>query len=73
MPGGIGFSERLYEVHDTLLGAAYEHVMACACEDGCPSCVGVGPDDQERAITKTSTLHLLDALAHGVLPPVLHD
>jgi DEAD/DEAH box helicase domain-containing protein len=40
IPGGVGFAERLYQVHGELLAAARELVERCACEDGCPSCVG---------------------------------
>lgn len=39
-PGGVGFSERLYRSLDPLLERAREHLAACACEDGCPACVG---------------------------------
>lgn len=45
VPAGIGFSERLYELHDELLERAYELVAACECEDGCPSCVGPGGEN----------------------------
>jgi DEAD/DEAH box helicase domain-containing protein len=37
---GVGFSQRLYELHDTLLAAALELVSDCRCRDGCPACVG---------------------------------
>ncbi len=39
-PGGVGFSERLFRATDALLERAAEHLAACACPDGCPSCVG---------------------------------
>ncbi|GAB4578784.1 MAG: hypothetical protein Fur0022_15210 [Anaerolineales bacterium] len=42
IPGGIGLTQRLYEVHGELIGAALELVGTCACADGCPSCVGPG-------------------------------
>ena len=42
VPAGIGFSERLFELHDELIVRAFELVRDCACEDGCPSCVGPG-------------------------------
>ena len=42
IPAGIGFSERLFELHDELLVRAFDLVSQCACEDGCPSCVGPG-------------------------------
>ncbi|MBM4434097.1 MAG: DUF1998 domain-containing protein, partial [Chloroflexi bacterium] len=39
-PGGVGFSERLFRATDALLERAREHLAACACDSGCPSCVG---------------------------------
>lgn len=56
-PGGVGFSEKLFGIHDTLLRTAYQLLTECGCEQGCPSCVGpineVGPEG------KRHTLHLL--------------
>ncbi len=42
VPAGIGFSEKLFEMHNELIARAYELVSECACADGCPSCVGPG-------------------------------
>lgn len=42
IPAGIGLSNRLYELHDELMGRAHELVEACECLDGCPSCIGPG-------------------------------
>ncbi len=39
-PGGVGFSSRLYELHDELLEDAAALVRDCPCSAGCPSCVG---------------------------------
>jgi DEAD/DEAH box helicase domain-containing protein len=39
-PGGVGFSKRLFNMHDDLLVAARELIAGCKCESGCPSCVG---------------------------------
>ena len=36
-PGGVGFSEKLYDMEDQLLKAARQVIMECDCEDGCPS------------------------------------
>jgi DEAD/DEAH box helicase domain-containing protein len=60
VPGGSGFSERLYELHDTLLLAARELVRACRCRQGCPSCVGPVAEVGEDA--KANCLRLLDLL-----------
>jgi DEAD/DEAH box helicase domain-containing protein len=47
-PGGIGFSEPLHRLHDTLVADTHELIRSCPCEGGCPSCVGpageVGPN-----------------------------
>jgi DEAD/DEAH box helicase domain-containing protein len=40
VPAGIGFSQKLYEIHSELLKRALELVEECECGDGCPSCVG---------------------------------
>lgn len=45
VPAGIGFSEKLFELHDELIARALELVGECACEDGCPSCVGPGGEN----------------------------
>ncbi len=39
-PGGVGFSEKLYELHDELFSTASDMVRLCVCDSGCPSCVG---------------------------------
>ncbi|MFQ5777992.1 MAG: Zn-binding domain-containing protein, partial [Terriglobia bacterium] len=39
-PGGIGFSQPLYELHDELLEKTLALVRQCECAAGCPSCVG---------------------------------
>ena len=60
VPGGIGFSPRLYDLHHELLRGARDLVRGCGCESGCPSCVGpateVGPD------AKANTLAILKAM-----------
>jgi DEAD/DEAH box helicase domain-containing protein len=39
-PGGIGLSEPLFSMHDTLVARTRELLDECPCESGCPSCVG---------------------------------
>ena len=41
VPGGIGLSDKVYEMDRELLARARETLLACPCADGCPSCVGV--------------------------------
>ena len=45
IPAGIGFSEKLFEMHDELMRRALELVGECPCTDGCPSCVGPGGEN----------------------------
>ena len=44
-PGGTGLSEGILSRSNEILNAAYERIKSCACEFGCPSCIG--PDDEE--------------------------
>ncbi|MBI3458214.1 MAG: DEAD/DEAH box helicase [Candidatus Rokubacteria bacterium] len=39
-PGGIGLTERLFELLGALLAQARETLARCPCRAGCPSCVG---------------------------------
>jgi DEAD/DEAH box helicase domain-containing protein len=61
IPGGVGFSERLLELHDQLIAHAHELVAACPCPDGCPSCVG--PGGEEGRGGKPEALAILAALS----------
>jgi DEAD/DEAH box helicase domain-containing protein len=67
-PGGIGFSKKLYEIHEGMLQAASELVGACSCDDGCPSCVGpameVGPGGKKHTLDMLNGL-LVAAAAPG--------
>jgi DEAD/DEAH box helicase domain-containing protein len=59
-PGGIGFSEPLFRVHDILLRRTRELILGCPCEQGCPSCVGPAGDKCEK--TKEAALAILERL-----------
>jgi DEAD/DEAH box helicase domain-containing protein len=60
IPAGIGFSERLFEIHTELLQHIREIVSACGCADGCPSCVG--PGGEEGSGGKLEALAILEKL-----------
>ncbi|MBI5943924.1 MAG: DEAD/DEAH box helicase [Chloroflexi bacterium] len=60
VPAGIGFSQKLFEIHDELIQRAYELVSECECEDGCPSCVGPGGENGIGG--KVETLEILKEL-----------
>jgi DEAD/DEAH box helicase domain-containing protein len=66
-PGGAGFAERGFSAAAEWLTATRDAIAACACTDGCPSCVqspkcgnGNNPLDKHGAV------ELLDLLLHAV-------
>ena len=63
VPGGIGFSQKLFELHDELIQQALELVSECDCKDGCPSCVGPGGENGVGG--KVETLEILKQLQIG--------
>ncbi len=66
MTSGLGFSARLFELHDELLVAAQELIKDCPCQRGCPACVGpVLENPQAQLETKRLTLALLEVLTTG--------
>ncbi|MEW6239606.1 MAG: DEAD/DEAH box helicase [Chloroflexota bacterium] len=60
VPAGIGFSQKLFEMHDDLLARAIELVTECPCEGGCPSCVG--PAGENGVGGKRETVEILTEL-----------
>jgi len=53
-PGGVGYSRKLFGIHEDLMGAARDLIRSCGCAGGCPSCVGpvleVGDRGKESAL-----------------------
>ncbi|ACL70212.1 DEAD/DEAH box helicase [Halothermothrix orenii] len=39
-PGGVGMSEKLFRIHEKVLGTALKQLEECPCSGGCPGCVG---------------------------------
>jgi DEAD/DEAH box helicase domain-containing protein len=60
VPEGLGFAERLYELHAELLAGALDLVSGCPCRDGCPGCVG--PVTLDGLETKELTRRLAQKL-----------
>ena len=60
VPAGIGFSQKLYELHADLISRALELVSTCECQDGCPSCVG--PGGEAGLGGKEETLAIINCL-----------
>lgn len=62
-PGGVGLSERLYEVHGELLDEAKRLISSCGCLSGCPACVG--PIEEVGLMGKQLSMKLLERLEAG--------
>ncbi len=62
--GGIGLASRLFEEREELLRRARHLIESCACEEGCPGCIGpdASGDDEPEAARKRLVLGLLDAV-----------
>jgi len=65
-PGGIGFSEKLYELHLELFQKAREVISECCCESGCPACVGPAAENAENS--KYLALKLLGGILDDTQP-----
>ncbi len=64
-PGGIGFSEPLFQMHQDLLARTYDLIDGCPCQSGCPSCVG--PEGATGPLAKRVASHLLTVLRQPAL------
>jgi DEAD/DEAH box helicase domain-containing protein len=62
-PGGIGQSQPLFQLKSKLLAGALDVLAGCACEMGCPACVG--PVGEVGETGKQATLRLLRELIGG--------
>ena len=61
-PGGIGLSRPLYEIKERVLHETRQLIRSCACDEGCPSCVGPFPGAKEPSLA------ILDALCSPAAP-----
>jgi len=71
-PGGLGYAQRAWHLIEEVMQAALSLIRGCACEEGCPSCVGspLSPQYQQdpdldlrgRIPDKEAALILLHAL-----------
>jgi DEAD/DEAH box helicase domain-containing protein len=62
-PGGIGFSEPLFQMHENLLARTRELIAGCECQHGCPGCVG--PVGNIGPLAKLVALRMLDLISAG--------
>ncbi|AWB91008.1 DEAD/DEAH box helicase [Aeromicrobium chenweiae] len=61
-PGGAGFAERGYEIAAQWLRVTRDAIVACECQDGCPSCVQSPKcGNGNEPLDKAGAVRLLDA------------
>ena len=70
-PGGIGFSQPLFAMHADLLAKTRVMISGCACERGCPSCVG--PVGDTGPLAKLVALRIVDLLGRPALPGIVEQ
>ncbi|MGN7479223.1 DEAD/DEAH box helicase [Solibacillus silvestris] len=63
-PGGIGLSERVYDLLLSLLEKTAKHVASCPCQQGCPSCIGAQDSLGE---SKKQVLKVLNILINEMM------
>jgi DEAD/DEAH box helicase domain-containing protein len=61
-PGGVGLCRRLHEELDGLLARTRALLSGCACEAGCPSCVGAVAQVEMAVGRRQAALRLVEAL-----------
>jgi DEAD/DEAH box helicase domain-containing protein len=60
IPGGVGLAEKLWDVREDLVEACRALLLTCACEWGCPGCVG--PQVEKESPAKEASKLLLERL-----------
>jgi DEAD/DEAH box helicase domain-containing protein len=58
--GGIGLSKKLFSIESEILQAVRDHLNACNCDNGCPSCSG--PQIESGNYGKISAKKILEKL-----------
>ena len=62
-PGGIGYSQKAFEIFPDLINEAYSLIKKCVCEKGCPRCIySYGSIYPKKYLNKDATLFILENL-----------
>lgn len=56
IPGGVGFSRRIFDMFGEIVEGAISLVKKCGCKDGCPSCVGPALETGEGGKSRAEQL-----------------
>jgi DEAD/DEAH box helicase domain-containing protein len=66
-PGGVGLSDDVFKHIKVILERTKQYIQACTCEEGCPSCVGVGSKENTKELSLTLLGKLLEVRETGVI------
>ena len=59
-PGGVGISDRIYQIMDLIIEESVKAITSCGCHYGCPGCIGPLPsndgDVKERTVRVLKSL-----------------
>lgn len=58
-PGGIGLSEKIFDIWEEVLAKTIEQVRGCACQSGCPACIGAENSVQQSKAKVMQVLKIL--------------
>src|SRR5690606_16621108 len=59
-PGGVGLSEHIFHRAGDLLEQARDLILGCACESGCPACVGPAEAAPRKVLARTLATRLVE-------------
>ena len=59
-PGGVGLSDRVYEMKEELFRQALEMLDECPCQEGCPSCVGAEAGPGAKGVLRVVLKRMLE-------------
>ncbi|GHV28179.1 putative ATP-dependent helicase YprA [Clostridia bacterium] len=62
IPGGVGLSDKAYELMPRILSDAKDAILSCPCENGCPSCVGPATEEINLKRQTLQALAMFDSL-----------
>jgi DEAD/DEAH box helicase domain-containing protein len=65
-PGGVGFSNKIYEIYREIFERCREIIENCTCTGGCPSCIG--PSVGEEGNNKDIALKILGGILSDIQP-----
>ncbi|PPA71226.1 DEAD/DEAH box helicase [Jeotgalibacillus proteolyticus] len=62
-PGGIGLSEKVYQIGATIMKEVLQMIESCPCPHGCPSCIGTDPYSNSA---KDDTIELISLFTNAL-------